>query len=185
VIWEFIKYLSVDHDLSAIYPRLGVIYLRPEVLRVEHFHCSITANSLYAQAKAQQIDNLQASLQSAIHSQATKLAAIEQKRPAWPATRQARAAWNNQITQAKARLAQLERRSERVGEIAQDAGLNADSLLDRLAARKLRFHHPALARQWDALQQQQRKAALQKHQSAQSIELDLGRTRSLSVSSDS
>jgi hypothetical protein len=66
-----------------------------------------------------------------------------------------------------------------VGEIAQDAGLYADSLLDELAARKLRFHHPDLARQWDALQQQQTKAALQNLQPAESIELDQGRTRSL------
>jgi hypothetical protein len=140
--------------------------------------------AFYAQAKAQQIDNLQASLQSALHSQATKLAAIEQQQPAWPANKQARAASQNQVTQAKGRLAQLERRSERVGEIAQVAGLYADSLLDELAARKLRFHHPDLARQWDAIQQRQRKAALKKLQSAQSIQLDLDRTRSLSFSSD-
>ena len=72
-----------------------------------------------------------------------------------------------------------------MGEIAHNAGLYADSLLDELAARKLRFHHPDLARQWDALQQQQRKAALQKLQSTQSVELDLGRTRFLSFSSES
>jgi hypothetical protein len=49
----------------------------------------------------------------------------------------------------------------------------------------LHFHHPDLARQWDALQQQQRKAAFRKLQASQSIELDLGRTRSLSFSSES
>ena len=157
-----------------------------ELLRAEQLSLQHNAQlAFYTQAKAQQIDNLQASLQSAIHSQATKLAAIEQESPAWPATKQAHAAWNNQITQAKARLAQLERRSERVGEIAHNAGLYADSLLDELAARKLRFHHPDLARQWDTLQQQQRKTALQKLQSTQSVELDLGRTRSLSFSSES
>jgi hypothetical protein len=157
-----------------------------ELLRAEQL--SLQHNSelaFYAQAKAQQIGNLQASLQTAIHNKTAKLAAIEAKRPAWPASKQARTAWQNQVTQAKARLAQLERRSERVGEIAQDAGLYADSLLDELAAGKLRFHHPDLARQWDALQQQQRKAALQKHQPAQSIELDQGRTRSLGFSSGS
>jgi len=157
-----------------------------ELLRAEQL--SLQHNSqlaFYAQAKAQQIDNLQASLQSAIHGQTTKLAAIEQQQPAWPANKQARTAWQNQVTQAKARLAQLERRSERVGEIAQAAGLYADSLLDELAARKLRFHHPELARQWDAIQQQQRKAALRKLQATQNVELDLGRTRSLSFSSDS
>ena len=154
--------------------------LRAEQLSLEHN----TELAFYAQAKAQQISTLRASLQSTIHSQAAKLAAIEQERPGWPASKQARTAWQNQVTQAKARLAQLERRSERVGEIAQDAGLYADCMLDELAARKLRFHHPDLACQWDALQQQQRKAALQKIQSSQSVELDLGRTRSLSFSSE-
>jgi hypothetical protein len=177
---------SSNEASQTISADINNVATQAELLRAEQL--SLQHNSqlaFYAQAKAQQIDNLQASLQTAIYSQATKLAAIEQKQPAWPAGRQARTAWQNQIAQAKARLAQLERRSKRVGEIAQDAGLYADSLLDQLAARKLRFHHPALARQWDALQQQQRKAALQKHQSAQSIELDLGRTRSLSFSSDS
>ena len=155
--------------------------LRAEQLSLEHN----TELAFYAQAKAQQISTLQAALQTVIHSQATKLAAIEQERPAWPAGRQARTTWQNQVAHAKARLAQLERRFERVGEIAHDAGLYADSLLDELAARKLRFHHPDLARQWDALQQQQRKAALRKLQASQGIELDLGRTRSLSFSSES
>jgi len=134
-----------------------------ELLRAEQLSLQHNAElAFHAQAKAQQIDTLQASLQTAIQSQATKLAAIEQERPAWPTSKQARTLWQNQIAQAKAHLAQLERRSERVKEIAQDAGLYADSMLDELAARKLRFHRPDLARQWDALQQQQRKAALQK-----------------------
>ena len=93
--------------------------------------------------------------------------------------------WQNQLAQAKTRLAELERRSERVGEIATGAGLFADSLLDELAARKLRFRDPDLARRWDALQQQQRKAGLRKLQFAQSVELDLGRSRSLSFSAES
>jgi len=62
-------------------------------------------------------------------------------RPGQPVDKPAQP-WQNQIAQAKARLAQLERRSERVEEIAHDAGLYADSLLDEHAARKLRFHHP-------------------------------------------
>jgi hypothetical protein len=177
---------ALNQPSQAISPDVSNAATQADLLRAEQL--SLQHNSqlaFYAQAKAQQIDNLQASLQSAIHSQATKLAAIEQKQPPWPAGRQARTTWQNQIAQAKARLAQLERRSERMGEIAHDAGIYADSMLDELAARKLRFHHPELARQWDAIQQQQRKAALKTLQSAQSNELDLGRTRSLSFSPDS
>jgi hypothetical protein len=71
----------------------------------------------------------------------------------------------------------------RMGEIAQASSLYADSLLNEFAAHKFRFHHPDLARQWD-LQQQQRKAALQSLQHNHSIDLDLGRTRSLTLSYD-
>jgi hypothetical protein len=157
-----------------------------ELLRAEQLSLQHNAQlAFYAQAKAQQIDALQAALQTALHNQAAKLAAIEHHAPAWPANRQARSTWQNQLAQAKIRLAQLERRSERVGEIASCAGLYADSLLDELAARKLRFRDPDLARRWDALQQQQRKAALQKIHSTQIVELDLGRTRALSFSSES
>jgi hypothetical protein len=160
--------------------------VQAELLRAEQLSLQHNAQlAFYAQAKAQQIDTLQATLQSALHNQVAKLAAIEHHAPAWTANRQARSTWQNQLAHAKIRLAQLERRSERVGEIASAAGLYADSLLDELAARKLRFHHPDRARQWDAMQQQQRKATLRKLQSAQSIELDLGRTRALSFSSDS
>jgi hypothetical protein len=156
-----------------------------ELLRAEELSLQYNAQlAFYAQAKAQQIDTLQAALQTALHNQAAKLAAIEHHAPAWPASRQARSTWQNQLAQAKTRLSQLERRSERVGEIASGAGLYADSLLDELAARKLRFRDPDLARRWDALQQQQRKAALQKIHSTQIVELDLGRTRSLSFSSE-
>ena len=157
-----------------------------ELLRAEQLSLQHNAQlAYYAQAKAQQIDTLQAALQTALHNHVAKLAAIEHHAPAWPANRQARSAWQNQLAQAKTRLAELERRFERVGEIATGAGLYADSLLDELAARKLRFRDPNLARRWDALQQQQRKAALQKIHSTQTVELDLGRTRALSFSSES
>src|SRR6516165_1892061 len=182
---SFLKDLAQQPPQSTG-PDLPNASAEAELLRAEQLSLQYNSQlAFYAQAKAQQIQTLQASLQTAIHSQTAKLAAIEAKRPAWPAGRQARAALRNQIAQAKARLAQLERRSERVGEIARAAGLYADSMLDELAARKLRFHHADLARQWDALQQQQRKAALQNLQSAQSIEIDQGRAHSLSFSSDS
>jgi hypothetical protein len=156
-----------------------------ELVRVEQLSLQHDSQlAFYAQAKAQQIDLIQASLQTTINSQAAKLTVLERDTPAWTAGKQARSTWQDRIAQAKTRLAQLERRAERVGEIAQQAGLYADSLLDEFAARKLRFHHPDLARQWDALQQQQRKATLQ-IQTTQDLQLDLGRTRALRLPSDS
>jgi hypothetical protein len=97
---------SLNEASEAIAPDIPNAAAQAELLRAEQL--SLQHNSrlaFYVQAKAQQINILQASLRSAIHSQATKLAAIEQESPAWPATKQAHAAWNNQITQAKARLA--------------------------------------------------------------------------------
>jgi flagellar biosynthesis chaperone FliJ len=177
---------SLNQASEAIGRDIPNTAAQAELLRAEQLSLQHNAQlAFYAQVKAQQIDTLQAALQTALHNQVAKLAAIEHHAPAWPANRQTRSTWQNQLAQAKTRLAQLERRSERVGEIASGAGLYADSLLDELAARKLRFRDLALARQWDALLQQQRKAALQKHHSAQCIELDQGRTRSLGFSTES
>jgi hypothetical protein len=177
---------SLNQPSEAIGRDIPNTAAEAELLRAEQLSLQHNAQlAFYAQAKAQQIDTLQAALQTALHNQVGKLAAIEHHAPAWTANGQARSTWQNQLAQAKTRLAQLERRSERVGEIATGAGLYADSLLDELAARKLRFRDPDLARRWDALQQQQRKAALQKIHSTQIVELDLGRTRALSFSPES
>jgi hypothetical protein len=73
-----------------------------ELLRAEQLSFQYNSQlAFYAQAKAQQIDDLQVSLQSAIHSQATKRTAIEQQQPAWPATKQARTTWQNQMLKLK------------------------------------------------------------------------------------
>ena len=156
-----------------------------EFLRAQQL--SLQRNELlasYAQAKAQQIDSLQAALQTAIQNQSAKIASIQQNSSAWFVSKRTRLTWHNELTKAQARLSQLEQRSERVGEIAQASSLYADSLLNEFAARKFRFHHPDLARQWDLLQQQQRKAALQSLQHDHAIDLDLGRTRSMTLSDD-
>jgi hypothetical protein len=50
--------------------------------------------------------------------------------PAWFVSKRTRLTWQNELTKAQARLSQLERRSERVGEIAQASSLYADSLLN-------------------------------------------------------
>jgi len=77
-----------------------------ELLRAEQLSLQHNAQlAYYAQAKAQQIDTLQAALQTALHNHVAKLAAIEHHAPAWPANRQARSAWQNQLAQAKTRLA--------------------------------------------------------------------------------
>ena len=84
------------------------------------FHPNYIA--LYALAKAQQIDRstpFRPRCKPLSITRPRRLAAIEQERPACLASKQARTSWQNQVTQAKGRLAQLERRFERVGEIAQ------------------------------------------------------------------
>ena len=79
-----------------------------ELLRAEQLSLQHNAQlAFYAQAKAQQIDTLQAALQTALHNQTAKLAAIEHHAPAWTANRQARSTWQNQLAQAKTRLAHV------------------------------------------------------------------------------
>ena len=93
--------------VPALIPGDAKSTAQAELLRAEQLSFEYNAQlAFYAQAKAQQIDSLQASLQSTIHSQTAKLAAIEQQRPARWAGAQARITWQNQVAQLKACLAQ-------------------------------------------------------------------------------
>ena len=53
-------------------------------------------------------------------------------------------------------------RLDRVGEIEEAAGVYAETKIEELAERKLRFDHPELARQWDKIQRRERDASIPK-----------------------
>jgi len=77
---------SLNQPSEAIGRDIPNTAAQAELLRAEQLSLQHNAQlAFYAQVKAQQIDTLQAALQTAIHNQVAKLAAIEHHAPAWPA----------------------------------------------------------------------------------------------------
>ncbi len=70
-------------------------------------------------------------------------------------------------------------RLDRVGEIEEAAGVYAETKIEEVAERKLRFDKPELAQKWDKIQRRQRQALIPTIESTQS--LDLGRSLTLSL----
>ena len=136
---------------------------------------------VYVQEKAEQINRLKSDLAEAIASEQRQLDVIQQTRPGWSAGKQARTQWRQRIAQHQARIAQLTVRLERVGEIKEAAGIYAETKVQELAERKLRFDNPKLAEEWDKIQRRERQALIPTIESTQSLGQDLGRSLTLSI----
>jgi hypothetical protein len=61
-----------------------------------------------------------------------------------------------------AKKAMIALRLDRVGEIEEAAGVYAETKIEELVERKLRFDHPELAQQWDKIQRREREASIPK-----------------------
>jgi hypothetical protein len=139
---------------------------------------------VYVQEKAEQIDRLQSSLAAALTSEQAQLQAIQQRAPGWTAGKKAHAQWEQQVARRQTRIAQLARRLDRVGEIEEAAGVYAETKIEELAERKLRFDKPELAQEWDKIQRRERQALIPTIESTQSLGQDLGRSQTLSRTAD-
>jgi len=84
----------------------------------------------------------------------------------------------------KGRIAQLTARLDRVGEIKEAAGVYAETKVQELAERKLRFDKLELGRQRDDIRGRQRLAAMPAIESTQNLSQDLGRSLTLSRTAD-
>jgi hypothetical protein len=78
----------------------------------------------------------------------SELQAIQQRVPGWTAGKKAHAQWEQQVARPKTRIAQIAQRLDRVGEIEEAAGVYAETKIEELAERKLRFDNPELAHDW-------------------------------------
>jgi hypothetical protein len=67
-----------------------------------------------------------------------------------------------------------------VGEIEEAAGVYAETKIEELAERKLRFDKPELAQEWDKIQRRERQAAIPKIEQSRSITEELVQTLTLS-----
>ncbi len=139
---------------------------------------------VYVQEKAQQIDRLQSSLAAVLTSEQAQLQAIQQRPPGWTAGKKAHAQREQQVARRKTRIAQIALRLDRVEEIEEAAGVYAETKIEELAERKLRFNKPELAQEWDKIQRRERQAAIPTIESTQSLGQDLGRSLTLSRTAD-
>ena len=105
--------------------------------------------------------------------------AIQQRAPGWTARKKARAQWEQQVARGEARIAQIALRLDRVAEIEEATGVYAETKIEELAERKLRFDEPELAREWDTVQRREREATIPKIEQSRSLEEELVRTLSL------
>ena len=71
-----------------------------------------------------------------------------------------------------------------MGEIEEAAGVYAETKIEELAERKMRFDKPELARQCDDTRCRHRKAAIPTIESTQSHGQDFGRSLTLSRTTD-
>ena len=136
---------------------------------------------VYVQEKAEQINRLESDLAEAIASEQRELEVIQQTRPGWSASKQARTQWRQRIAQHQARITQFTVRLERVGEIKEAAGIYAETKVQELAERKLRFDKRDLAKEWDDIRRRQREAAIPIIDRTQSLAQELGRSLTLSI----
>ena len=139
---------------------------------------------IYVQEKAEQIDQLQSSLAAALTSDQAQLQAIVQRPPGWTAGKKAHAQWEEQVARQKTRIAQIALRLDRVGEIEEAAGVYAETKIEELAERKLRFDKRELTQEWDKIQRRQRQASIPTIESTKSLGQDLGRSLTLSRTAD-
>jgi hypothetical protein len=128
---------------------------------------------IYVQEKAEQIDRLQSNLAAALTSEKAHLQAIRQSPPGWTAGKKAHVQWERQVARRTTRIAQMAQRLDRVGEIEEAAGVYAETKIEELAERKLRFDHPELAQQWDKIQRREREASIPKIETSRSLEENL------------
>ena len=113
-------------------------------------------------------------------SEQAQLQAIQQRPPGWTAGKKAHAQREQQVARRKTRIAQIALRLDRVEEIEEAAGVYAETKIEELAERKLRFNKPELAQEWDKIQRRERQAAIPTIDSTQSLGQDLGRSLTLS-----
>jgi hypothetical protein len=89
---------------------------------------------------------LQSSLASALTSEQAQLQVIQQRAPGWTAGKKARAQWGSRLRDEGLRIAQIALRLDRVGEIEEGAGVYAETKIEELLERKLRFDKPIRTR---------------------------------------
>jgi hypothetical protein len=91
----------------------------------------------------------------------------------WTAGKKAHAQWEQQVVRRKTRIAQIALRLDRWGRLKRPPASNAETKIEELAERKLRFDKPELTQEWDKIQRRERQASIPTIESTQSLGQDL------------
>jgi len=140
------------------------------------------ALAVYVEAKYEQVERIEDSLENLIEQQMATLQDYQVHRPAGLLLRpRAREAWEREQARRQTVIQRLESRLERVREIKEEMGLNGTKI-EQLAARKLRLKEPGLAGEWDIMRTAQRNhEAIERQKKAQQRSQPLIRVRSLNM----
>ena len=113
------------------------------------------ALTVQVEAKHDQAARLEDKLENLIEQQSSTLQQCRSQQPGLIALPGTRSRWQQQLTQQQSTLQRLQDRLETVREIKEGMGPHGPRM-EELATRKLRRQEPALASEWDELQQAQR-----------------------------
>lgn len=113
------------------------------------------ALAMQIEAKHGQAERIEDKLESLIEQQAARLQQSRSQQPGLIALPGTRARWQQQLQQQQSTMQCLQGRLEAVREIKDGMGVHGPRI-EELAARKLRHESPALAAEWDELQEAER-----------------------------
>ncbi len=113
------------------------------------------ALAVQIEAKHDQAERIEDKLETLIEQQASKLQQSRSQQPGLIALPGTRARWQQQLQQQQSTMQRLQGRLEAVREIKDGMGVHGPRI-EELATRKLRHADPALAAEWDELQEAQR-----------------------------
>lgn len=107
-------------------------------------------------SKHEQAERIEDRIENLIERQASRLQQTRAQQPGLLALPSTKARWQQQVQQQQSTLQRLQGRLEIVREIADGMGINGPRI-EELATRRLRDLEPALASDWDELQEELRR----------------------------
>ena len=110
----------------------------------------------YVEAKHDQVERLESRLETLLERQQAQLAQLQSSPPGKLSLPSTRAAWRQAQATQQSSILTLQNRLENIRELKDAMGLHSPRI-EEMAHRKMRFHHPSMASDWDVYQVEQRR----------------------------
>jgi len=114
------------------------------------------------ESKRDQAGHIEEMLEDLVEQQSSRLQQARSQPPGLVSLPGSRTKWQLQVQQQQSTLQRLQGRLEMVREIRDGMGLHGPRI-EELAERKMRKLHPGLARDWDDLQEEERRNLANNH----------------------